>query len=415
MPVPLPRPQGISRRHLLLAAIAPVACTGGGDDIPVSGTEVPAFSALDIKLREVLRTLKIPGASMTVAKNGAIAYQRGFGWADRDAGQVVQPETRFRIASVSKPMTAVGVLRAFEADLPAALDRPVFGPGGLLTGPRYAQVKDQRFLTVRLRDLLQHTGGWDLDVYEPQYDLVNIARAMNVAAPAEAPDIIEYMLKNQELQIEPGTRSIYSNFGYNVLGRVLEEKTGMPFEKAMRQLVFGPAGMHTPAIGGDALSQRLPGESIYYDDPRWPAMPSQTGTGSGPQAYNAYHLQAMDAHGGWVMTSADMVRFADAVDGRSGVPAVLQPATVQRMTTRDPKIPGTAYGLGWVQNAGSWSHSGALTMGTHSYLERLDSGLTWAVVYNSLPADPALGLGGIAVTNAISIGEVRGVLLGAAG
>ena len=395
----------------LFAALVLTACSGGEEDIPVTGTEVPAFRALDSKVREVMRKLEIPGASITVAKDGVIVYQRGFGWADRAAAQPVQPETLFRIASVSKAMTAVGVLRAFEADLPAALDRPVFGPGGLLTAPRYAQMKDPRVLKVTLRDLLQHTSGWDASAYEPQYDLVTIARAMNVPAPAGAVNIIEYMLKNRELQIEPGTRFIYSNFGYNLLGRVLEEKTGLPYEAAMRQVVFGPAGASTPFIGGDLLAQRLPAETIYYDDPRWPDVPSQTGTGSGPAAYNGFHLQAMDAHGGWVMTSADMVRFADAVDGRSGLPALLPAATVKLMTTRDPKVPGTNFGLGWELSPGGWSHSGALTTGTHSKLERLDNGLTWAVVYNSLPADPELDVDGLRATIAISIDEVRAAVM----
>ena len=387
------------------------ACSGGEHDIPATGAEVPAFRALDSKVREVMHGLKIPGASITVAKNGAILYQRGFGWADRSAGQPVQPETTFRIASVSKAMTAVGVLRAFESDLPAVLDRTVFGPGGLLTGPRYSQVKDPRVLKVTLRDLLQHTSGWDASVYEPQYEVVDIARAMNVSAPAGAATLIEYMLKSRELQIEPGTRAIYSNFGYNVLGRVLEQRTGLPYDQAMHQLVFGPAGARTPFIGGDLLSQRKRSESIYYDDPRWPDVPSQTGTGSGPASYNGFHLQAMDSHGGWVMTSADMVRFADAVDGRSGVPALLSPATVQRMITRDPKVPDTGFGLGWGLSPAGWSHGGALTTGTHSQLERRDDGITWAVVYNSLPADPDRAIEGLRATIAISIDEVRAAVV----
>ena len=402
---------GRSRRVLLLAALVLTACSGTAEYIPATGMEVPAFRAVDTTMREVMRKLHIPGASITVSKDGRIIYQRGFGWADRAAGQPVQPETLFRIASVSKAMTAVAVLRAFEAELPAALDRPVFGPGGLLTGPRYAQVKDPRVLKITLRDLLQHTSGWDSNVYEPQYDLVTIALAMNVPAPAGAGDIIAYMLEHRELQIEPRTRFIYSNFGYNLLGRVLEEKFDGPYEQAMRQLVFGPAGATTPVIGGDKLAQRLPSESIYYDDPRWPDVPSQTGTGSGPASYNAFHMRAMDAHGGWVMTSADMVRFADAVDGRSGVPALLSPATVLRMITRDAMVPGTGFGLGWELGPTGWRHSGALTTGTHSMLERLDNGLTWAVVYNSLPADPERGIDGLRETIAVSIDEVRAAVM----
>ena len=98
------------------------------------------------------------------------------------------------------------------------------------------------------------------------------------------------------------------------------------------------------------------------------------------------------------MTSADMVRFADAVDGRSGVPRLLQPATVALMTTRDPKIPNANGGLGWVVDPGGWNHAGALSTGTHSFLERRSDGLTWAVVYNRLPIDPDSGPASLAET-----------------
>jgi CubicO group peptidase (beta-lactamase class C family) len=282
----------------LSAALLLAACSGGGanNEIPVTGVEVPAFRAVDTKVSEILRKLDIPGVGLTVARNGRILYQRGFGWADRATGQEVQPQTLFRIASVSKATTAVGVLRAFESELPDVLDRPVFGEGGLLSGARCAQVKDSRVLKVTLRDLLQHRGGWDSNDYDPKFELATIARVMNVPAPVGAADIIEYMLKHHGLQFEPGTRYSYRNFGYNVLGRVLEERTGLPYAEAMRRLVFVPAGVTTAAIGGDQLAQRLPGETIYYDDPRWPDVPSQTGIGCGPASYNDFHLQAMDSH-----------------------------------------------------------------------------------------------------------------------
>jgi len=137
--------------------------------LPISGNTVAAMRNVDETMVDILETMDIPGASLTVARNGKIIYQRGFGWASREAREAVQPESLFRIASVSKPMTAVAVLKAFEPELPAALDRPVFGPGGLLTGSRYASIKDARVLKIRLRDLLQHTNGWDSDVYEPSH------------------------------------------------------------------------------------------------------------------------------------------------------------------------------------------------------------------------------------------------------
>lgn len=100
--------------------------------LPISGNAVASMRSVDATMVDILETMDIPGASLTVARHGKIIYQRGFGWAHRETREAVQPESLFRIASVSKPMTAVAVLKAFESELPAALERPVFGPGGLV-------------------------------------------------------------------------------------------------------------------------------------------------------------------------------------------------------------------------------------------------------------------------------------------
>ncbi len=110
--------------------------------------------------------------------------------------------------------------------------------------------------------------------------------------------------------------------------------------------------------------------------------------GEGTAAYNAFHLKTMDSHAGWVMTSLDLVRFADAIDGRSGAPRLLKPPTIALMETSNPHIGDPEAGLAWRLEAGAWIHSGTLIAGTHSYLARRSDGITWAVIYNSLPVDP---------------------------
>ena len=92
----------------VLIAAGLSACSDNEEEIPATGTEVAAFSAVDVKVRDVMRTLKIPGASITVAKDGVILYQRGFGWADRAAGQPVQPvkTRRAQVAQVAQAVRA---------------------------------------------------------------------------------------------------------------------------------------------------------------------------------------------------------------------------------------------------------------------------------------------------------------------
>lgn len=351
---------------------------------------------VDTQMEQLFARYQIPGASIAVAYRGEFVYQRGYGLAVTETSTPATPQTLYRIASISKPVTAVAVLKLFENELPQVLSRKVFGPDGLLPDaayPEFANPKDPRVLDITLRDLLQHTSGWGASDYDPQYDLVDIAKTMNVEAPAPARTVIAYMLQQRMLDEAPGTEFHYSNFGYNVLGRIIEYKSGKPYEQAVREAVFQPAGVTSASIGNDKRLQRVANEAVYYDDPRWPQVPDQEGNGEmGPESYFGFHLQTMDAHGGWVASASDLVRFINATlggQGSQGAVALLRPETVKLMRARNPRMLQNNNGLGWVVTTMDGvqiiSHSGALTSGTYGYLQARDDGWSWAVLFNRLP------------------------------
>lgn len=348
---------------------------------------------VDAQMQKLLASYPIPGAVIAVARHGQLVYQRGYGMAVTESSTPATPQTRFRIGSISKPVTAVALLKLFEDELPQALSRKVFGPDGLLPDgayPEFAKPLDTRALKITLGQLLRHTAGWGVSDYDPQSDLVAIARAMNVAAPASARAVTAYMLTQRLLEAEPGTEYHYSHFGYTLLGRIIEHKSGKPFEQAVRELVWQPAGVDGAAIGADKRIARLANEAVYYDDARWPAVADQDGSGAtGPASYAAYHLASMDAASGWVATAADLVRMTDAALGQGSGPALLKPATVALMAERDPHMLDNAYGLGWVvtrmRGVRILSHSGAMSTGSYGYLQSRADGWTWAVLMNRLP------------------------------
>ncbi|WP_237741810.1 serine hydrolase domain-containing protein [Herbaspirillum rubrisubalbicans] len=400
-------------RAFLLAASLLLAATSAQAQ-PAS--EAALAARVDAQMEQLLGQYPVPGASIAIAYQGKLVYQRGYGMAVTESDTPVTPITRFRIGSVSKAVTAVAVLKLFENELPQVLDQPVFGPQGLLPDaayPEFAQPLDQRVLKITLRELLQHTSGWGGSDYDPQYDLVNIAKARQVAAPASARDVIAFMLKERLLDAAPGTEFFYSNFAYNVLGRIIEHKSGLPYEQAVQALVFKPAGIDDARIAGDRRSERAANESGYYDDPRWPAVADRDGSGAmGPESYFALHFKAMDASAGWVATAADLVRFADATQGRGG-PALLQPSTLALMKQRNPSLAENNYGLGWVVTRSKGmeilSHSGALTTGTYAYLQSRADGWTWAVLMNRLPI-PYPPEQGVSELQAFQVAVQRGLM-----
>ena len=167
------------------------------------------------------------------------------------------------ILGLSKTLTAVGILKLAEEGV-LNLDWTVFGPGGILpeyTGPD-GTISDPRVETIRIRHLLHHTGGWDETIgpiYDPMQNtqlvksgvrVVDIKRELGLyddAVPDQF-DIITFML-GQPLQFEPGTRARESNFGFCVLGRVIEEVTSLPYDYWIQKNVLQPAGMWHTRIG----------------------------------------------------------------------------------------------------------------------------------------------------------------------
>jgi N-acyl-D-amino-acid deacylase len=381
-----------------IAGAQEVATPIAAADIPVTGQEIPELADFGALVAERMATWSLPGSQLAIARDDRLVYDRGFGYGSVEDGEVVEPDSLFRIASTSKPITAVAILMFVEAG-EIALDTPVFP---LLDYEHPADApRDPRLDTITIEHLLVHAGGWNSALgMDPQYQPWTLlaSHILGESVPAEAETIVRYML-TQPLDFDPGTHSAYSNFGFNVLGRVIEHLSGQPYEQFVIENVLAPAGIEDMAIAGTRLEDRLPGEVRYYSPPGQDFVPSVfPGEGFVPFGYGGFYMRSLDAHGGWIASAQDLVRFALAVDGVRGT-ALLSPETVERMETtpRPPAVAAGAgnveesLGLGWnsvPQDDGyEWSHAGALEGSNASWLARKPDGTTLAFVCNSLPQD----------------------------
>jgi N-acyl-D-amino-acid deacylase len=335
----------------------------------------------------------LPGGAVALVRNGKLVMAEGYGLADEAGNVPVAPDSLFRIASLSKPVTAAAALRLAEAGL-LSLDAKAFAILGDLQPPPGATA-DPRLYDITVRDLLQHSGGWDRDAsFDPMFRSREIAAAMNVPTPPDAATIIRFMM-GQPLDFTPGTRYAYSNFGYCVLGRIIERVSGETYEGHVTESVLGPAGISRMKVGRSLAADRAPGEVAYYDYPGAPTTPSVfTEAGEPvPWPYGGFAIEPMDAHGGWIASAVDLMRFVTAVDGLATRPDVLQKTTLDLMVAR-PNLPDWAasdwyYALGWqvrpMGASGNWWHTGSLP-GTTSILVRSYNGMAWAALFNTRPA-----------------------------
>jgi N-acyl-D-amino-acid deacylase len=376
------------------------AATPAAQAIPISGHAVAELMGFDHVGTSLMRKWSLPGGQLAVAKDGRLVFNRGFGLADVEHDVPVQPDNLFRIASVTKTITAVALMTLVDAGK-LSLDDKVFPLLGF--EPASHASVDPRLATITVEECLVHSGGWDSQAsFDPQFLPWSrmAAATLGLNDPPEAAPIVRFML-GVPLDFDPGTKSVYSNFGFNVLGRVIERVSGQPYAEYVRDRVFTPAGITDMSIGRTRRDDRAPGEVFYYA-PAGLGLSESVFWGEGyvPLAYGSFYLEALDAHGGWIASAADLVRFTMAVDGQRGA-ALLSPSALQTMiTTPRPKESGigsgwdmkpVTAGLGWdtkaVPGGFEWSHGGALWGSSAAWPFHGPDELTMAFVFNSLPED----------------------------
>lgn len=365
------------------------------ETIPLTGTSNARFSRLEGAISALMKQWSIPGAAVAVAESGSIVYSRGMGWADTETRECVQPESLFRIASVSKSITAVAVLRLCQEGR-LSLDAKAFGILDNLPPPP-GQEMAPRVGDITVRHLLNHSGGWDRTYHhDPVLRSTNLsaAKMLGLDAPVSAEAMIRFKM-TQPLDLFPGTKYAYSNLGYCILGRIIERVTGRRYEEYVAETLLKPAGIERMRIGRTRPSERAKDEVRYYDYGGAGTVKSlYPGEGEVPWMYGGFCLESLDAALGWVASATDLVRFALAVEGQGGVPPLLNESSRAIMTER-PKPPLWAdsdiyYALGWRVRPGVsgllWWHNGTMP-GTTALLERFPSGTVCAILMNSRPND----------------------------
>ncbi len=385
---------GVRRRALGMLAIglimvALVGFCGVASGVPMTGSAVSGMSSVDSVITDLMDDWNIPGMAVAVVKDGRLVFARGYGYVDKEAGEVVEPDSLFRIASVTKPITAVATLKLVEAGRLGLEDKAFEVLDNL--EPASGAKLDSRLEDITIRHLLTHSGGWDVSRmgYDPQFDSYkDAATTLGTDIPADAETLVRYMM-GKRLSFNPGSGYAYSNLGYNVLGRVIEEVTGQSYESYVKSSILRPMGITDMKIGGTRLSDRAAGEVKYYGLPGGSTQSVFPGGGRVPWPYGGWYLEAMDSHGGWIASAVDVLRFMVHVDGRSSPSDILKSSTSSTMTARPSinqwKNSKWYYALGWLVNEyGNWWHDGSLD-GTSSILVRAANGLSWFAVANHRP------------------------------
>jgi CubicO group peptidase (beta-lactamase class C family) len=351
----------VTRRTALQASLLGVAGMFGA--MPTTAQSPPAGPTPAERERlahlaaDLMDWYEAPGLSVAIATKGEPVYVEAFGFADKERQEPLTTQHRFRIASVTKPITSAGILLLMQSGRLRLSDH-VFGPNSIL-GDEYATPPNRQDIErITIEQLLTHTsGGWPNDHDDPMFKNKEMSHR----------ELINWALETEPLRWEPGSHYAYSNFGYCLLGRAIEKITKQKYDQYIVSAVLGPAGISDMQIAGNTLEERAANEVKYY---------SQV-AGEDPYDLN---IARMDSHGGWIAAPIDLIRFIAGIDGSRGNP-LLSPDTRTIMATPSHANSGYAKGV-FVNSVRNFWHTGSLP-GSATLAVRTHTGFSWAAFVNT--------------------------------
>lgn len=345
------------------------------DTLSNAMSDFPAAEDMERYIKRWMARNNIRGASLAIMRDEKLIYCKGLGWADQELERQAEAGDIYRMASASKLITAVGIMKLCERGL-LTLDDKVFGEEGILK--QFTEYKDKRVADITVRQLLNHTSGFSRARGDLAFRVTDVMEWTESYTTPSSDDLIAYQL-SLRLRCAPGGAAQYSNMGYIVLSRVIEQVSGMGYEEYLQKAVLRPAGCYDMHLAYNYYEQRHPGEVKYYghDDER---IESYDGSGMlRPREYGGNDIRGLQGAGAWVASAAELMRLVASIDGKDGVADILSKESVSEMKCINGRT------LGWadyVAGNDALVRTGTMS-GTCAYIYLRNKGLSFVFLTNT--------------------------------
>jgi hypothetical protein len=362
----------------LLLVVGALAMPAASADPPITGMPVPELANFDQLMADFMDDNGIEAGLLGIMKDGVIVYQRGFGWKDAAHTELLRHDTVMRIASCTKPYTAAAIQKLYASgaldpdDIVFDLGQPGGGilPYVAFDGSGFVQwpnVPDPRMQQITVQHILAHDSGLPTnDGNDPMFREVEIADDFNDAgfATSYPPGRIrttQWVLGNMTLLFDPGTGDQYSNFGFQVLGQVVEAVSGMSHIDFIKQNVLGPIDWMpvSEVVYGRTFESDLDLREPWYDNYEMAQNVFDPDGDPVRRPHGGYEHELHFASGALVLSTTAMLHLAETyyVNGE------------------------TTYGAPTNGVRDTRNHSGLL-WGTESRIQQREDGINFAIVFN---------------------------------
>lgn len=341
----------------------------------------PKLHAMDSIMQRYLKRWEIHGAQLAISRHDSLLYARGFGYADKDRKIPMEPSYIMRMASVSKLVTATGIMKLRDMGKIRLSDK-VFGPKGILNDTFYVNsIRDKRYFDITVEQLLRHKAGFTNYAGDAIFSTRYIMQQNHLTTPPDHRTLLRIVLR-RHLGYTPGTAQRYCNIGYTLLSLIIEKRTGMSYENFMQRYVLNPAGCYDFHIAGNYLKDRRKNETVYYMHSSSVPVPEFNNSGRMVvRCYGENDITTALGAGAWVASAAELCRLVASIDGDRIMPDVISPQAVKLMTQ---EMPDHQFSLGWnfTPRNRPWIRTGSL-VGTSALVLRYPDGECWVFITNT--------------------------------
>lgn len=337
------------------------------------------LEGMDKKVKQFMRKWHIKGASLSVMRNDSLLYSKGYGWADEQKGIEMTPRHILRMASVSKLITAAGIMVLQDRDSLSIKDT-VFGPSGILNDSLFnSLIRNDDYHKITVEHLLRHQGGLSRD---PLFSSRDVMTQLRLDHAPEKEDFYKVTL-SRPLRYTPGTWQKYSNIGYLLLSDIIEKVSGMPYEKFIQDHVLKPAGCFDMHLATNYYEDKRENEVRYYThegDGKFIEEYNKSGR-IVERCYGGNNITMLSGAGAWCGSTAELARFIASIDGRPEVEDIISAESFAQMIEY---FDTETFSLGWndTRPDRGWSRTGTLA-GTSALVKYYPDGECWILVTNT--------------------------------
>ena len=363
------------------AAADSVAAVCLNDMLDDTLSAYPELDGMDGRIERFMKLWEIKGASLAIMRNDSLVYAKGYGYADEEKGEKMTSGHILRMASVSKLITAAGIMVLQERGQ-LSLQDTVFGEHGILNDSLFtAAIREKAKFGITVEQLLRHQGGFTNSRGDPMFSTRDIIRQFGLDGAPDHETLVRCVL-SRPLGYKPGTWQKYSNFGYLLLSMIIEKTSGTDYETFIQENVLHPAGCYDMHLAGNYYEDRFPNEVRYYMHAGSELCEEYNMSGRlVERCYGANDIHALSGAGAWCGSPAELGRFVASIDGRAEIPDILSAESIAAMTEY---FDSETYSLGWndTKPDGEWTRTGTLG-GTSALVKYFPDGECWIMITNT--------------------------------